>query len=84
MTLAHLQRLSKVVLLLAFIVITPARAAAQVYTVLMFDPKGDARDPALGDAAQLAYHYDKEQDMVSRSERCDSDVGVVASDSHGE
>jgi pimeloyl-ACP methyl ester carboxylesterase len=64
MTLAHLQRLSKVVLLLAFIVITPARAAAQVYTVLMFDPKGDARDPALGDAAQLAYHYDKEQDMV--------------------
>ena len=51
-------------MLLGFIVVTPALAAAQVYTVLMFDPKGDARDPALGDAAQLAYHYDKDQDML--------------------
>jgi len=64
MTLARLHRLSRVVWLLAFIFITPALAEAQKYTVLMFDPKGDARDSALGDAAQLAYHYDKEQDMI--------------------
>ena len=70
MTAALLQRLSRVVLLLAVIVITPALAAAQTYTVLMFDPKGDARDPALGDAAQLAYHYDKAQDMKSCSWIC--------------
>src|SRR5713226_6122977 len=55
---------AKTLLLLAFITITPAVAAAQVYTVLAFDGKGDARDPSLADAAQLAYRYDKEQDSL--------------------
>jgi pimeloyl-ACP methyl ester carboxylesterase len=64
MRLVHIKGILRVALLWGFIVITPTLAAAQVYTVLTFDPKGDARDPALGDAAQLAYHYDKEQDML--------------------
>jgi pimeloyl-ACP methyl ester carboxylesterase len=55
---------SKFVLLLAFIVLTPAVITAQVYTVLTFDGKGDGRDPSLADAAQLAYRYDKEQDLL--------------------
>src|SRR5438552_10014428 len=55
---------SKILLLLAFIAITPALAAAQVYTVLTFDGKGDGRDPALADAAQLAYRYDKDLDFL--------------------
>ena len=55
---------AKILLLLAFITITPAVAAAQVYTVLAFDGKGDGRDPSLADAAQLAYRYDKEQDFL--------------------
>ena len=59
-----LSPVSKIVLLLAFIVITAAVAAAQVYTVLMFDGKGDGRDPSLADAAQLAYRYDKQQDFL--------------------
>jgi len=50
--------------LLALTVITPAPAAAQIYTVLTFDVKGDGRDPALADAAQLAYRYDKQQDLL--------------------
>ena len=51
-------------MLLALTVITPAPAIAQVYTVLTFDVKGDGRDPALADAAQLAYRYDKQQDLL--------------------
>ena len=51
-------------MLLALTVTTPAPAAAQVYTVLTFDVKGDGRDPALADAAQLAYRYDKQQDLL--------------------
>src|SRR5215831_19894721 len=57
-------QLSRIALLLAFIAISPVLAAAQVYTVLSFDPKGDARDPALGDAATLSYRYDKQQDFL--------------------
>jgi pimeloyl-ACP methyl ester carboxylesterase len=49
---------------LAAIVISPAIANAQVYSVLTFDGKGDSRDPALADAAQLAYRYDKQQDFL--------------------
>jgi pimeloyl-ACP methyl ester carboxylesterase len=55
---------AKILLLLAFIAITPAVAAAQVYTVLAFDGKGDGRDSSLADAAQLAYRYDKERDFL--------------------
>ncbi len=51
-------------MLLALTVITPAPAAAQIYTVLTFDVKGDGRDPSLADAAQLAYRYDKQQDLL--------------------
>ncbi|MBD0371025.1 MAG: alpha/beta hydrolase [Pyrinomonadaceae bacterium] len=60
--LLHL--ISKSALLLAFIVLASASAAAQVWTVLGFDLKGDARDPQLADAAQLSYRYDKEQDFL--------------------
>ena len=56
--------ISRIIVLLALTVITPAPAAAQVYTVLTFDVKGDGRDPALADAAQLAYRYDKQQDLL--------------------
>src|SRR5438874_12278925 len=57
--------ISQIVVLLALIVIImPAVANAQIYTVLMFDAKGDGRDPSLADAAQLAYRYDKQQDLL--------------------
>jgi pimeloyl-ACP methyl ester carboxylesterase len=56
--------ISKIVLLLACFVITPAFARAQVWTVLAFDGKGDGRDPSLADAAQLSYRYDKQQDFL--------------------
>ena len=55
---------AKLVLLLASLVISPAIANAQVYTVLTFDGKGDGRDPSLADAAQLAYRYDRDQDIL--------------------
>src|SRR5436305_1368240 len=55
---------SKIVLLLALMSISPAIANAQVYSVLTFDGKGDGRDPSLVDAAQLAYRYDKQQDIL--------------------
>ena len=56
--------ISTLVILLALIVIMPAAVAAQVYTALTFDAKGDGRDPSLADAAQLAYRYDKQQDLL--------------------
>ncbi|MGZ8842774.1 MAG: hypothetical protein ACXW18_03875 [Pyrinomonadaceae bacterium] len=55
---------SKSALLLASILILPAIVSAQVYTVLTFDGKGDGRDPSLADAAQLAYRYDQQQDVL--------------------
>ncbi len=55
---------SQILLLLALIAITPVITAAQIYKVLTFDGKGDGRDPALADVAQLAYRYDKEQDFL--------------------
>jgi pimeloyl-ACP methyl ester carboxylesterase len=64
MTSNQLRVLSMVAVFLASMMILPAIANAQVYTVLTFDGKGDGRDPALADAAQLAYRYDKEQDML--------------------
>lgn len=55
---------AKVALLLAFVLILPAVVAAQTYTVISFDGKGDGRDPSQADVAQLAYRYDKEQDVL--------------------
>jgi len=60
----RLYPVSKIVLLLAFIVLAPAGAIAQVWTVIGFDAKGDARDPSLADAATLSYRYDKRQDFL--------------------
>lgn len=54
----------EIFLLLALIVLAPATTAAQVYTVLAFDGKGDCADPSLADAAQLAYRYDQQQDII--------------------
>lgn len=55
---------SKLVLLLALALIAPASARAQVWTVVGFDTKGDARDPSLADAATLSFSYDKQQDFL--------------------
>jgi pimeloyl-ACP methyl ester carboxylesterase len=54
----------KLALFLTLMVISPAIATAQVWTVLTFDGQGDGRDPSLADAAQLAYRYDKQQDVL--------------------
>jgi len=55
--------MAKIFLILTLILL-PSTITAQVYTVLTFDGKGDGRDPAPADAAQLAYRYDEEQDML--------------------
>ncbi len=55
---------TRIALLLAFILIIPAIAAAQVYTVISFDGKGDGRDASAADVAQLSYRHDKEQDIL--------------------
>ena len=60
--------ISKIAMLLVLILIIPAVASAQVYTVLTFDAKGDGRDPSLADAAQLAYRLDLSL-ILSRSAR---------------
>jgi len=59
-----LSLLSKTVLLLAFLVIASIGVTAQVWTVIAFDPQGDAHDLAVADAAQLCYRYDKQQDVL--------------------
>ena len=56
--------ISKIVLLLAFVLAAPVCAVAQVWTVVGFDAKGDGRDPSLADAATLSYRYDKQQDFL--------------------
>jgi len=58
------QAFSGIVLLFTLMVIAFVRASAQVYTVASFDPQGDGLDPALADAAQLSYRYEKQQDML--------------------
>jgi pimeloyl-ACP methyl ester carboxylesterase len=35
-----------------------------VWTVIGFDPRGDAQDPSLADAALLSYQYDKGRDLL--------------------
>lgn len=59
-----LNPISKVALLLSFMVVAASGSTAQVWTVLAGDAKGDAADPSLADAAQLSYRYDKEQDFL--------------------
>ena len=58
------QSFSGIALLFALMVMASAKASAQVYTVAIFDPQGDGRDPALADAAQLSYRYEKQQDIL--------------------
>lgn len=48
----------------ASIVVPPVAAAADIWTVVAVDPKGDGRDLSLPDAAQLSYRYDKQQDVL--------------------
>jgi pimeloyl-ACP methyl ester carboxylesterase len=55
----------KIGLLLVLIVTLAGLANAQLYTVSALDAKGDGRDSSLADIAQLAYHYDKSQDLIS-------------------
>lgn len=59
-------RLSTIILLLCCVLSSgfSQTSPPNVWTVLAFDVPGDGRDPALADAAQLAYRYDKEQDML--------------------
>ena len=59
-----LKRFAFATLCVALIAALPAIANAQIYSVATFDAKGDGRDPSLPDAAQLAYRYDKDQDML--------------------
>src|SRR5215813_3151839 len=56
--------ISTVMLWFVLSMLTPAKASAQVWTVLAGDPRGDARDASLPDVAQLAYRYDKTADML--------------------
>src|SRR5262245_11659710 len=53
-----------ILLFAAMIIFMPGTGSAQIWTVLAFDFKGDGRDPAQADAAQLSYRYDKPQDML--------------------
>jgi len=46
------------------LVVAVAAGANDVWTVIAVDPKGDARNAALADAAQLSYRYDTQQDML--------------------
>jgi pimeloyl-ACP methyl ester carboxylesterase len=55
---------SKILLLLACVIVVPVGVTAQVWTVLAVDPKGDGRDASLPDAAQLSYRYDKQHDLL--------------------
>src|SRR5258708_31253264 len=55
---------SKILLLLAFVMVVPVGVTAQVWTVIAVGPKGDGRDPSLPDAAQLSYRYDKQHDLL--------------------
>ena len=57
--------LANIALLFALLLGTSHHASAQIWTVLTADPKGDAANPALADAAQLSYRYAKEQDLLS-------------------
>jgi pimeloyl-ACP methyl ester carboxylesterase len=55
----------RTIFLLCLTLFVSNRASAQIWTVLTFDAKGDGKDSALADAAQLSYHYDNKQDLIS-------------------
>jgi pimeloyl-ACP methyl ester carboxylesterase len=56
--------IAKTLLVVILLAITSSVANAQLYTVLAFDVKGDGSDPSLADAAQLAYRYDQQRDLL--------------------
>ena len=56
--------ISNTMFFFALAVIASNCAAAQIWTQLAGDLKGDAADAALPDAAQLSYRYDKDQDLL--------------------
>src|SRR5262245_48992302 len=59
------QLIFRVILLFALWLIgVPVSDAPQIWTVIAIDAKGDARDAALADVAQLAYRYDKTRDTL--------------------
>jgi len=55
---------AKLALLLCLSTSSGGHAAAQIWTVLTADPKGDVADSSLADAAQLSYRYDKDEDLL--------------------
>src|SRR5262245_48112464 len=61
--MAHL--IFRVILLFTLWLIgIPLTDAPRIWTVIALDAKGDARDAALADVAQLAYRYDKALDTL--------------------
>jgi pimeloyl-ACP methyl ester carboxylesterase len=54
----------QLLLILILLVVAPTRMPAEIWTVLAGDPPDDGNDSSLGDAAQLCYQYDKEQDLL--------------------
>src|SRR6476660_8050144 len=63
-TALRMPLIKTILLLLACLIGMAGGARAQVWTVVAFDPKGDGREAALADAAQLSYRYDQQQDML--------------------
>jgi pimeloyl-ACP methyl ester carboxylesterase len=51
-------------MILAFVLISPVKTEAEIWTFAAFDPKGDGSDASLADAATLCYRYDKQQDKL--------------------
>jgi pimeloyl-ACP methyl ester carboxylesterase len=54
----------RIVLFLSLSSFAVSKASAEIWTILAADPKGDALDASLADAAQLGYRYDKAQDFL--------------------
>jgi pimeloyl-ACP methyl ester carboxylesterase len=53
-----------IVLCSAWLAGTAPASESTVWTVIGFDPRGDAQDPSVADAALLSYRYDKARDLV--------------------
>jgi pimeloyl-ACP methyl ester carboxylesterase len=62
--LAARSLVSTIVLWFVLAILAPTGATAQVWTVIAADPMADGRDPSLPDVAQVAYRYDKQQDLL--------------------
>jgi pimeloyl-ACP methyl ester carboxylesterase len=54
----------QLLLILILLLAAPTRLPAETWTVLAGDPPGDVDEVSLGDAAQLSYQYDKQQDLL--------------------